>query len=564
MNEGVSDGDEKKESQILEFVDGQPSPRLRELVKEMSLDWQELSKHPMILKIANAHRAKQHYVATVRRLEEAFKSCEEHFKSVPIKNEIQLGSGSLGLIGSGFNIGALAAAVPTAGGSLSLLIPGAVCSALAGGGGLCSFFLDDSKFRESSETLNESYKAFFIALEDLFKRVHHAKFLLKKSHLPQAFAAMDCFTGSDFYNSSYFLSGAGLISASAGIGIKVAAAVEKLGGVVKSAVVAEKASGVAAKMAFTAKKAVVSAKVLASGKAVAATASKASMLSPLLRIGGITLCGFCVVLDFVSIVESAMKLTDKKKMKEKLLELDNVIKYCLKDEDAKILLESNEATALVENCLTHADLLLTLEKSASLVCASGSSANIWFATYKGEQVAIKAFKTDAEVHANPERELEIVQSLRHPNVIAYKDSFKDARGRSYMVFEFCSGGTLHDWLHEYPKDPLFREQVQPLTWVARYVAFLELFGALTYLHSKNIIHGDVKPANLGFNYLGSLKLLDFGLSRSSTALLQNQGQSMSWTPSYVPAWFSTSPRVHTALDVDVLELSFSRRCSEPP
>ena len=42
-----------------------------------------------------------------------------------------------------------------------------------------------------------------------------------------------------------------------------------------------------------------------------------------------------------------------------------------------------------------------------------------------------------------------------------------------------------------------------------------MISALTYLHSKNIVHGDIKPQNIHFKGINDdmIKLIDFGTSR---------------------------------------------------
>lgn len=77
-----------------------------------------------------------------------------------------------------------------------------------------------------------------------------------------------------------------------------------------------------------------------------------------------------------------------------------------------------------------------------------------------------------------------------------------------LVYEFVPNGSLEGILHDKNKVPLTMEQ--------RIVIAAESADGLAYMHSKtshNILHGDVKPANilLGDNYIP--KISDFGISR---------------------------------------------------
>lgn len=100
-----------------------------------------------------------------------------------------------------------------------------------------------------------------------------------------------------------------------------------------------------------------------------------------------------------------------------------------------------------------------------------------------------------------------MRTLDHPHIIKLFEIFEDAEN-IYLVQEFCSGGELFDQLAE-------RDHFDE-TYAA--VIFEQILKALMYCHKNKICHRDLKPENFMFSSrdesIASLKLIDFGLSRS--------------------------------------------------
>jgi tRNA A-37 threonylcarbamoyl transferase component Bud32 len=89
------------------------------------------------------------------------------------------------------------------------------------------------------------------------------------------------------------------------------------------------------------------------------------------------------------------------------------------------------------------------------------------------------------------------------------------RGTPVLVVEYLAGGTLADRL---ARGALPQREAVALG--------VRLAGALAYMHERGLLHGDVKPGNIGFTADGIAKLLDFGLS-------DTEG-SAAGTPGYQP------------------------------
>ena len=131
----------------------------------------------------------------------------------------------------------------------------------------------------------------------------------------------------------------------------------------------------------------------------------------------------------------------------------------------------------------------------------------------GEKVAIKIMDKQQILsdELNKERvlsEIAILKIVRHNNIIKLYEVMETPQ-KIYLVMEYCDGGELFDYIVS--KQHLSEKQACTF--------FQEIIDALTYLHSQNIVHRDVKPENILLETLGdsrTCKLIDFGISRTYT------------------------------------------------
>jgi NIMA (never in mitosis gene a)-related kinase len=122
------------------------------------------------------------------------------------------------------------------------------------------------------------------------------------------------------------------------------------------------------------------------------------------------------------------------------------------------------------------------------------------------------------------QEVSILSKLDHPNVIKYYANFM----QDCILMEYAEGGDLHKLIRSY-RDRRKHIPEEEVWRLAR-----ELSQALCCLHSRNIIHRDVKCLNvlLGKNF--QVKLGDLGASRIIEAKMQD---SRVGTPLYIaPSW----------------------------
>ncbi|KAG2489421.1 hypothetical protein HYH03_012059 [Edaphochlamys debaryana] len=160
----------------------------------------------------------------------------------------------------------------------------------------------------------------------------------------------------------------------------------------------------------------------------------------------------------------------------------------------------------------------------------GAYGRVYRGVWNGAQVAVKVLETVQQDDSAQVLEAVLGGTISHPNIVqTYKHSSRpmgtardaDNEGRTvletWMVLEFCNKGGLADaiergWFRK--RHSLFEVDYKSLILTAREVA-----AAMTYLHSRNILHGDLTGSNVLLTASDrderhfTAKVADFGLSR---------------------------------------------------
>ena len=102
------------------------------------------------------------------------------------------------------------------------------------------------------------------------------------------------------------------------------------------------------------------------------------------------------------------------------------------------------------------------------------------------------------------REIKLLASLNHPNIAQLRTALT-IDNQLVMIMEFVEGVTLASRILEGPL---------PAAAAVNYTD--QVLGALSYAHKMNIVHRDVKPANMMLTPQGVVKLMDFGIARSAS------------------------------------------------
>ena len=134
---------------------------------------------------------------------------------------------------------------------------------------------------------------------------------------------------------------------------------------------------------------------------------------------------------------------------------------------------------------------------------------------------------------NAIREAITLNQISHENVIAVMGAcqFRDRDGFEHMLLltEYCSGGSLNDRLARPSSEEM------NMKWISQTAA------ALAHLHSRRVVHRDLKADNVLLTATEDVKLADFGLAREYTALkrIDAHRDEGSWIGSYTQYYMSS-------------------------
>ena len=144
----------------------------------------------------------------------------------------------------------------------------------------------------------------------------------------------------------------------------------------------------------------------------------------------------------------------------------------------------------------------------------GGQAIVFLATQHstGRRVAVKLLRDGPLAHENSrerhQREIRILATMNHANIVGIVDSGRTAAGNDYLVMEYIHGESLDDYMrnfnHADPGDP-----------AAILRLFIKICEAVNAAHRRGIVHRDLSPSNIRVDDKGDPHILDFGLARTA-------------------------------------------------
>ena len=120
---------------------------------------------------------------------------------------------------------------------------------------------------------------------------------------------------------------------------------------------------------------------------------------------------------------------------------------------------------------------------------------------------------DPELKQRFEREAKAVAKMTHPNVVMVFDFDYHTDGSPYIAMELLKGQDLQKAMRTPP----------PMDVERKVSIIAAVLAGLAHAHQQGIVHRDIKPANVFINQDGSVKIMDFGVARLTTASMTGTG-----------------------------------------
>lgn len=203
------------------------------------------------------------------------------------------------------------------------------------------------------------------------------------------------------------------------------------------------------------------------------------------------------VFKIMNLLENDEKLNDRRRViREKMRNVRNKVSAVENMQRGQGTLKNDEDEFLKDYTIKE-------------VIGEGSYALVKLATKCSEPcnpLAVKIYKTrtleDPLKQQNLENEVRVLQQTDHPAIIKFHQSIRAAK-HHFIIMDFFSKTSLQEFL-DLKQAPISEEIMRPIVY--------QIASALEYLHSRGIIHRDIKLQNVLIRDDLMLKLIDFGFA----------------------------------------------------
>lgn len=145
---------------------------------------------------------------------------------------------------------------------------------------------------------------------------------------------------------------------------------------------------------------------------------------------------------------------------------------------------------------------------------SGAQGTVYKAIKNGKTIALKVIHlpNDSQKFQQTMNEIKVLEQVTskgcHPNIVCYYDHYYDPdKDKLLIEMEYIEGDTLTEYLVKIRSNPARSP------FLIRYLSLIlkDLAKGLEYIHSKGLLHNDIKPANIMIDKSLTPKIIDFGI-----------------------------------------------------
>ncbi len=129
------------------------------------------------------------------------------------------------------------------------------------------------------------------------------------------------------------------------------------------------------------------------------------------------------------------------------------------------------------------------------------------------KVMVASIADDPELKQRFEREAKAVAKMTHPNVVNVFDLGNHTDGSPFIAMELLKGMDLQKAIRTPP----------PMSLDRKVAIIVQVLAGLAHAHQAGIVHRDIKPANIFINHDGTVKIMDFGVARLTSASMTGTG-----------------------------------------